>query len=215
MLVVEFRVDSPILGDALDQAPGVKVSHEEQYLTDGDIVMMFWAAGEDLDGFEDALAADPTVSDPVELARTDGRRLYRVTFTERGESAATFPSWSEFDISLLDSTATADGWEVRMRMPDRDSLRQYRDLCEEQDLGFELVSVYERSEAPDVTSGGLTMDQREALVTARRLGHFEIPQQATLADVADQLGVSSQAVSERLRRGIATLVDETFLTDEE
>jgi hypothetical protein len=33
-----------------------------------------------------------------------------------------------------------------------------------------------------------------------------VPRRASLSDIADELGVSTQAVSERLRRGVTTLV---------
>ena len=207
MLVVEFRVDSPILQDALAHAPETIVIHEQQYQTSDGITYLFWAEDSDLAAFEEGLAADPTVTNISQLAETPTRRMYRVTFTDYGESVATFPSWSGLDISLLDSTASHKGWEVRMRMPDRDTLHQYREVCEENNLSFYLTSIYEEKEATSKAEAQLTTVQREALTTARELGYFEIPQQASLADVADQLEISPQALSERLRRGTVTLID--------
>lgn len=213
MFVVEFQVDSPILQEALAHAPETAVSYEEQYLSDDDIVLLFWGEGGDLATFEEGLTKDPTVTDPVQLTETQSRRLYRVIFTERGENAATFPSWSDLDLSLLDSTATHQGWDVRMRMPDRATLHQYHEECEQNNLQFRLKAIYEESEAATKAESQLTDSQQEALLTARELGYFAIPREALLADVANQCGISSQATSERLRRGTATLID-TALTPE-
>nr|WP_255473553.1 helix-turn-helix domain-containing protein [Halogeometricum sp. CBA1124] len=47
--------------------------------------------------------------------------------------------------------------------------------------------------------------QRETLALAIRRGYFEVPRSATLSDLAAELGVSKQAVSERLRRALALL----------
>lgn len=207
MLVVEFRLDSPILQEALTHAPETVVIHEELYQTSDGITYLFWAEGSDLAAFEDGLAADPTVANVSQLTETPTRRMYRVSFTDYGERVATFPSWSELDISLLGSTASHKGWEAQMRMPDRDTLHQYRKVCEENDLPFHLMSIYEEEEATSKVEAQLTTVQREALTTAYERGYFEIPRQASLADVADHLEISPQALSERLRRGTATLID--------
>lgn len=206
MFVVEFRVDSPLLQEALGHSSDTTVRHEEQYRTTEGITLLFWAEGGDFETFEDGVAADPTVTDLLQLAETQTRRLYRVSFTETGEDVATFPSWSELNLSLLDSVGTHQGWEVRMRMPDRKALEQFRGVCEERDLRFQLKTIYEERGATHAEVQ-LTNSQRETLVTARELGYFQIPRQASLGDVADHCRVSSQATSERLRRGTATLID--------
>lgn len=54
--------------------------------------------------------------------------------------------------------------------------------------------------ASGTTRDGLTTRQRETLRLAADRCYFEIPRRATLADLADELGVSDQAISERLRR---------------
>jgi len=207
MLVVEFGIDSPILMDALAHAPGTTVSHEAQYQLDSGVNLLFWAEGEGLESFDDGLGTDPTVTDVMILAETACRRLYRVTFTERGEAVATFPAWSDLDLSFMHATATTDGWDVRMRMPDRDALQGYRTVCEERGISFQLQSMYDKWENPVESDAPLTEPQREALTTAQELGYFEIPRRASLADVATELGISAQSLSERLRRGIPVLVD--------
>lgn len=213
MLVVEFRTDSPILRDALAHAPETTASYEEMYRTDDGIVFLFWVAGDDLTAFEEGLAIDPTVTDSAELSESDTRRLYRVTLTERGESVATFPSWGALEISLLEARGTYDGWDFRSRMPNRDTLRRFRETCEEKNVRFRLSSVYEADRTATETEARVTSAQREALITARELGYYEIPRRSSLNDVADHLDVSSQAVSTRLRRGTSTLVDATLRTD--
>ena len=49
------------------------------------------------------------------------------------------------------------------------------------------------------------MAQRSALVTALEMGYFDVPRQVELADVAAELDLSPNAVSERIRRGEANL----------
>ncbi|MUV89266.1 hypothetical protein GJ629_04600 [Halapricum sp. CBA1109] len=51
------------------------------------------------------------------------------------------------------------------------------------------------------------------LQLAVRRGYFTIPREVTLSELAAELDLSSQAASERLRRGIRTLV-QTVLDDQ-
>lgn len=210
MIIVEGRIDSPILREALAAVDDLTVVHEEQYTVDGGIRYFFWAEGGDFAAFDDALAEDPTVARPTVLAETGDRRLYRVEFTQAGREVATFPTWGEFGLVMLDSRGTQDGWLVRMRFPDREALRGFLEVCRERDLSVAIDAVYGATDATGEVGVDLTPDQREALTTALEAGYFEIPRGATLAEVADLLGISPQATSERLRRGMAALVEATI-----
>lgn len=213
MIVVEFSVDSPLLQEALARAPETTVSYEELYQTSSGINFLFWAEGDDLMAFEEGLASDPTLTNVAQLAETQTGRLYRVSFTAYGESVATFPSWGDLDVSLIELSSTGEGWTARMRMPDRETLDRYREVCEEKDLQFRLQAIYEEKEASTAASAKLTDSQREALITAYELGYFEIPRQVSMTEIADRCEVSSQAISERLRRGTATLIEMTLQID--
>jgi len=213
MLIVEARIDSPILHEALRAAPGTAVVHEEVYDVDGEIRYFFWAEGDDLDAFDAGLEADPTVTRPAVLAETGGRRLYRVTFTAAGQEAATYPAWGELDVLLLDSQATADGWLIRIRLPDREALSRFVDVCRERGLTYAVDAIYSAEDDEGAPGGPLTPGQSEALAAALEAGYFDVPRSATLDDVADRLDVSSQAASERLRRGMAALLDAQLRDD--
>lgn len=206
MLIVEYTVDSPILEESLSGQPDATIRNEAIYQNDGEITYLFWAESDDFAAFEAAVNNDPTVTAPEVLTEAEARRLYRVTFTDRGKEAATFPAWSELDLVVLNGERTHDGWSVRIRIPDREALKTYRDICLEQGLSFNLQSIYKDTGEP-FPSHGLSEPQQEALTTAYQMGYFEIPRGASLAEVANQLELSQQAVSERIRRGAATLVE--------
>jgi len=53
---------------------------------------------------------------------------------------------------------------------------------------------------------GLTLRQRTALESARRLGYFEVPRRAGLAAIARDLGISRSSAAELLHRGIARML---------
>jgi predicted DNA binding protein len=54
----------------------------------------------------------------------------------------------------------------------------------------------------------VTGEQREPHVLAHETGHFDIPRGTTTAGLAEELGISDQAVPERLRRGYSRLVEQ-------
>ncbi|GAA5059049.1 helix-turn-helix domain-containing protein [Haladaptatus pallidirubidus] len=60
----------------------------------------------------------------------------------------------------------------------------------------------------------LTAAQRDALVAAVEHGYYRIPRDIALEDLADSLGISRQAASERLRRGIEQLVTTVLIEPE-
>jgi predicted DNA binding protein len=57
---------------------------------------------------------------------------------------------------------------------------------------------------------GLSRHQHDALVTAFEEDYYAVPRGVTLDGLADELGVSHQALSERLRRGHRNLVESTL-----
>lgn len=212
MPIAEFHVDSPILRTALEAVPDAVATFEEQYAHGGAISFLFWVETPDDEAFESALAGDPTVADPVTLVETADRRLYRVTLTERGLESSTYSLKSELDIVVLDATGTSEGWSVRMRFPDQAAIAAYDEACREQGLGVEIRTKYSEDETDCRAKAQLTAPQREALDAAFDGGYFEVPRDASLQEIADELDVSRQATSERIRRGLSALLDREFGT---
>ena len=58
---------------------------------------------------------------------------------------------------------------------------------------------------------GLTEAQRDALVLAVEGGYYSIPREMSTNDLGRALEISDQAVTERLRRAIATLTENTLV----
>lgn len=210
-MLVEFDLDSHILQDALARVANVSVAVEQ--LDGSDTVPLrnlFWARGESLDEFEVALEDDDSVRRSTRLASTDGRRLYRVNYPEGVPDVEAYRATVELDGVLLSATSEGDGWTVRMRFPDRDSFSSFAETCSGRGLTVTPRAMYSQQFAPVDDVAGLTDAQRDALVTGAELGYFEIPRKASLDEVADALGVSPQAASERLRRGTQHLVDSSL-----
>ena len=210
-MIVEFQFDVSPFREAFAAAPDVEV--EMEHLVSSDTVPLrtfFWAYGSDLDAFEAGLESDPTIRDPRQIASKNGSRLYRVAHPADLPAVDAYHAAVELDAVVLDVTGSDEGIDVRMRFPDRDALGEWRDRVQDLGLSVNATAVHDEDEAPPERNYGLTDQQHEALVVAAREGYFSIPRETSLAGLADELDVSSQAASERLRRGMEKLVFSTL-----
>lgn len=148
---------------------------------------------------------DPDVASIVVLERGDGLVLAGVEWTE--PESALERSLVDADATCLDAVGTADHWRVSLRFVAHEALTDcYRQLTDE-DIGVTVDSVHGTSAAGSGESG-VTTPQRETLLAALELGYFAVPREVTLQELAEQLGISDTATSQRLRRGLSALVAE-------
>lgn len=202
-LIAEFTIETPILQRALQPVPEMVVEIQAiRRCSPSTAKAMMWVWGDDFHRFERALDTDPMVGEYKRLSDVEQRCLYRITHTEGVEKDLAYPLDEEYDIVITESIGTHQGVDLRARFPDRDMLLAYRNSCEERDIPFRLQKL---SQAETVAESGLPSDltrlQRETLSLALEAGYFEIPRRTTLSELADELGISDQAVSARLRRG--------------
>ncbi len=209
-MIVEFDFSSGVLESSIRAAPSVSLSLEE--MTASDTVPLrniFWASGEGLDRFEAALSEDPTVEDATRLFETGDRRLYRIVYPSEMADVAAYRAAVELDAVVLAAENEGTDWIVRMRFPDRTAFAAFRERCERRGLSIAARAVYTRTRFETVDTV-LTPHQYEALSAAAEMGYYSVPRDCSLAELAESLGLSSQAVSERLRRGTERLLSVTI-----
>jgi predicted DNA binding protein len=106
---------------------------------------------------------------------------------------------------ILAGTATADRWTFCLLVPTRDALSQLDALCADRNLSMDIQSVQTwKGDRHDPLS--LTPEQYEALVIAAEYGYFKVPRENDLEHIADEIDITHQALSERLRRGHDALI---------
>ncbi|PSP76038.1 helix-turn-helix domain-containing protein [Halobacteriales archaeon QS_3_64_16] len=205
---IDLDTDRLACAGAIEAVPEVELDLEREFTTGSETAVVFmWAraTAEELDRFEDGLAADGTVSDAKRLGDHGGERLYRMTLTGAAP-VVTAPVWVELGAARLAMRYFDGHWRARMRFPDRETLSAFRDFCETENLGFRLHRLCDAEGREEAVGDGLTDCQREALRLAVDRGYFDLPRRTSLADLAADLEISDQAVSERLRRGCARLI---------
>jgi hypothetical protein len=155
-------------------------------------------------GFADALSDRHRVAHATRTTSTDSGTLYHVRYTDGFGGVAVYRNAVARTGTVVDGRAGPEGWTLRLRLPDRDGLGSFREDCATAGVQPDVTAVHEAATPPCETT--LTGPQREVLTLAVREGYFEVPREASLADIAAEVGVSSQAASERLRRGLDSLV---------
>lgn len=207
-VIAEYQLasDGLVLAPTFDHVPTVELELERSFATDPDCPVLFaWGSGP-LEAFERAAADDPTVADLDVLDTFGGRRLYRIAVSEATE-VVLYPRWVELGAERLEAQYVDGWWHGRMRFPDRAALTAYRNHLDDTGVDFRLKRLYDAGR-PAGDDLGLTEEQRETLVLAYETGYFDIPRGTTTAGLAEELGISNQAVSERLRRGYSRLVQQ-------
>jgi predicted DNA binding protein len=164
-----------------------------------------------LRSFERTAREDDRVSSLGTVEATDRSALYRIEWA--CEPDGFLESCISDEIIVEDAVGTARGWHFRLLAPDHAALTSFHRRCRDSGIAVTLRRVYDRDDAGDRFGWGLTDAQREALTLARKRGYFSVPREATLTELAEELGISHQAMSGRLRRGLESLVDGTLMLD--
>lgn len=210
-LIAEYSVGGErlVLGETLAAYPNIRLELERSVAVEPNKPILFlWVEGGDLDAFETAMEADPTATGIQLLSDLGEARLYRVQVTPAAD-VVLYPQWVELGAERLETRFENGTWNSRTRFPDRETIAAYREFLSENGVSFHLHRLYDSDEV-DTHEDGLTERQRETLKLAYAKGFFDIPRQTTTAELADEIGISNQAVSERLRRGYARLVEQVI-----
>lgn len=126
-----------------------------------------------------------------------------------------FQGLLEADAHLLSAKGTADTWEFELRFPDHDGLSSFKQYCVNANIPLDVGRIYNPTRPGTGQWYGLTTAQKDALLRAVGGGYYSIPRAMSTQDLAEELDISDQAVTERLRRGIVELVESTLLPIQE
>lgn len=116
---------------------------------------------------------------------------------------------------ILTVTGDHEGWEFNVRFSAHADLSAFKRHCEDDGIEFTVLKIYTATVPIADPPFGMTDRQRETVVYAVRAGYYDVPRQCRTSDLADHFEISSQAVMERLRRGITNLVSATLLSESE
>ncbi|WP_424003471.1 helix-turn-helix domain-containing protein [Haloarcula salina] len=199
-VLLEFTVASSEfqLGQVLAHPAKMHIEIE-RVVPIGDQVMPFiWVTGDDHAGFENAVRDSPGVGELIALDRIGDSCLYRLEWEQARSDIVDGIALAE--ATVLEATRD-EQWLFRLRFADHTGLTEFHNYCTEHGIPIHVERTYTLSEATDEhRQFDLTDEQREALVLALRRGYFATPRETSLGDLADELDISRQALSNRIRR---------------
>ncbi|MFP8958550.1 helix-turn-helix domain-containing protein [Natrialbaceae archaeon A-CW3] len=204
-IITEFTVPAEAfaLEHTFDAVSETTIEVERLATHSREWVMPFlWVYSDNLDAVESAIQTDPTVSDVTVLDRTDEFAYVNVHWDE---SVQELIDQIVDRHGIMEEAGARDGtWHLRIRFVDRGFLEEFQAYFDERGYSFELNRLYDGSETKK-RKFGLTPVQHETLVTALEMGYFDVPRNAQIGELAAELGVSTNAVSQRLRRATSNL----------
>jgi hypothetical protein len=209
--IAEIRLPAEefALAATLSRVPNVEfetvrvVAHDDER-----VLPLVWAQTDDEKALDGALADDPSVENERLLADLPDERLYRMDWVANVETVV--HALLEHDGTVLSASGRADGWHLRILFPDRESLSATHKFAADSDIPLSLESVADLDEGRG-SQFALTEHQHQTLLAAYEQGYYDIPQSVTIGDLAEELGVSQQATSQRLHRAYRNLIENALV----
>lgn len=211
-IIAEFTVPAEAfaLEDTFERTSDAAIEVERLATHSREWVMPFlWVTGNDIGTVQRALRDDPSVAE-LQAMDTDGAvGQFNIEWSDDVQQVV--DQIVDQHGIIQEAEATDGVWYLKLKFIDQKALGEFRSYFDEQGYAFELQSLYEGT-APKEREYDLTTEQREALVTALEMGYFAVPRDAQIEELADELGISTNAVSQRLRRATENLTRNTLTT---
>ena len=213
-VIAEVRIspDDFELGKIFDITGATTIELESLIPIGAVTVPLFWVYEPVGGDFLDSVRQYPTVGSVTEVDVFEDRTLFRLDWDASQDQL--FQCIIDHEGQLLSATGTADNWDFEIRFANHEGLTQCQTCCTDAHISLEVISVYNPTDPEDGPWYGLSEPQRDALLLAVQNGYYDIPRGCTTAELADELGISDQAVTERLRRAIASFTRHALLTPE-
>jgi len=208
--VLEFAspaADFP-LGSIFEALPEVEVKLERLIPHDTLIIPYFWVRGIAVEDIEAEFKTHTGVTDIRLIDSVEDEYLMRAEW--ENDYVGVLAALSEAKVTLLTCVGTKDGWHFEVRGESQTALSEFRSICQKSDTQIEVTALH--AMRPVQGEGfELTDTQREALVLAYERGYFNSPRESSLEAVAEELGITQQSLSSRLRRGHRRLIENTLI----
>lgn len=194
-----------VLGRPLRDMADASVVFEQLVPTTGQLLPYLWLYGDVDDGFEESWRTDPAIDHVETVYRSDSRRLLNVEWS--AETDGFVDCLREEETTVLQASGTGVVWTFELRFGEHDALKAFQQMCHQRGISLTVDRLVTNG-ATDAPGQRLTNLQRETIELALERGYFDVPRNCTMVDLAEELGISDQAVSARIRRGMKQLSEQ-------
>jgi predicted DNA binding protein len=197
------------LAETLTALPAVECECEKIVTSGEEAVMpLVWLRGGEAAVVRQTLQDDPTVAEVELLSAFENEQLYRMTWV--GPVQLVLQILTTAEATIMAAYGTGEQWTLRMLYPSQEALTTTIEFGKEHGIPFDITTI-RHLEGEPAGRYGLSEGQYTALTTAATAGYYDIPREKDLQAVAEELGVSHQALSEQIRRGMLALIEDTLL----
>jgi predicted DNA binding protein len=214
-LIAEYEMHCEALPfiEVAREMPSATIEVELQYNHGERAVFLVYVTGTSKAEFSKALEASSFVGEYTFIGEAGDTLHYQVVPSKSEEDQlgdviddfSSFRSLATTEVIIERIRVQEEYWVQTGWFANREAFDELREFWQENG-GLKLRRLT-RDREPEPPGEGLSDRQREALRLAYEMGYFEIPSKASLEDIADELGVTSSAVSERLRRAQTHLIE--------
>ncbi|RBI59453.1 DNA-binding protein [halophilic archaeon] len=204
--IAEFSmpVEEFALSETLDRLPEMVFTIDRVVACEADHIMPFvWASEGDFETLTAVLESDPSVTNVKLLADLEEERFYRMEWADKSQIIGYM--LLEEGATVQRATAHDEEWTLRVLFPEREGISTTSQYAKENGFILDISRIYDVDRAQRIRYE-LTEDQRNALAMALEHGYYEVPREIDQSTLADELGISHQAMSERLRRGTEGII---------
>ncbi|QSW98701.1 helix-turn-helix domain-containing protein [Haloterrigena alkaliphila] len=197
---IEIPADGTGTGELFEAVPSLTCEMERVIASSGHGL---WLSGPSQDEIETALDDASAIGAYSLINSEDDRWLYDIEFEP--DAVDVFELVLEKGGTVLSASASGETWLLSIRFAEREGVSSLYDRLDEADVTPTIVRLFDLEEETH-SQCGLTARQYETLVAAIDHGYFEIPREVSMQELSEELGISHQALSERLRRAYRALV---------
>lgn len=176
------------------------------------IVPYFWVRDAEFENNSMDNVSHPGINGIRVVDKVDSAAFIRIDWDFEYESILT--AIIETDVNLISARGDDDQWVFEFRAESQQVLADFQSYCRDHDIPLELTKLHALSPLESDQEYDLTEAQREAMTVAHTMGYYESPREASRQDVANELGISPQALGSRLQRGTRRLIASTIVHEE-
>lgn len=205
-IVGEFTIpaESFALEHALSTVPEMTLEADRLASHGPNQVFPFiWATGGDFESFQQALEDDPTTTAVSVADEMEDEVLYRLEWSQ--DFLDLVQEMVDHHAAMLETKAADGQWRLRLRFAEEGMVSEFQAYFRDHGHRFEVHELTHPRE-PRQREYELSREQYDALVAAVRGGYFQVPRGTSVEEIGERLEISSNAASQRIRRGTHTVL---------
>lgn len=210
-IIAEFTIPAEALpgGDILVEMPETVLELERIVPTKETAFPFFWVWSDAVKTFVQHARDEEKIAAIEVLDTVEQGALVRATWTPGADLVHAIKA---LNATILEAKATAEEWFFRIRTDEQEAVSTFQDIFISHEIPVTLNRIYDISKLVTGKQYELTPAQRETLITAYEEGYYANPRETTQQELGEHFNITSRAVSDRLRRGTASLIANTLLS---